>query len=77
LLSPATAQEISSIVKLANQQLIPVIPRGGGTGLSGGALPVYGGICISMERFKNIVEIDEENLQATVEPGVITQVLSG
>lgn len=74
IVKPGTAQEISSIVKLANQQLIPVIPRGGGTGLSGGALPVYGGICISMERFKNIVEIDEENLQATVEPGVITQV---
>ncbi len=74
IVKPGTAQEISSIVKLANQQLIPVIPRGGGTGLSGGALPVYGGICISMERFKNIVEIDEENLQATVEHGVITQV---
>ncbi|MBK6506935.1 MAG: FAD-binding protein [Ignavibacteria bacterium] len=74
IVKPATAHEISSIVKLANELLIPVIPRGGGTGLSGGALPVYGGICISMERFKKIIEIDEENLQAIVEPGVITQV---
>lgn len=74
IVKPSSANEISSIVILANQHLIPVIPRGGGTGLSGGALPVYGGICISMERFKKIIEIDEENLQAIVEPGVITQV---
>ncbi len=75
IVKPSTSKEISEIVRLANEHLIPVIPRGGGTGLSGGALPIYGGICISMERFKKIIEIDEENLQATVEPGVITQVL--
>lgn len=72
---PASAEEISSIVRLANVHSVPVIPRGGGTGLSGGALPVYGGICVSMERFRKIIEIDTENLQAVVEPGVITQVL--
>jgi glycolate oxidase len=61
-------------LQLCNQELIPVTPRGAGTGLSGGALPVFGGIVVSMERFNEILEIDERNLQATVEPGVINQV---
>ncbi|HQY52391.1 MAG TPA: FAD-linked oxidase C-terminal domain-containing protein [Ignavibacteria bacterium] len=74
IIKPADAKEISEILKLANIHLIPVVPRGGGTGLSGGALPLYGGICLSMERFKKIIEIDCENYQATVEPGVITQI---
>ena len=74
VVKPSTAEQISDILKLANENLIPVIPRGGGTGLSGGALPVEGGICISMERFNRILEIDENNFQAIVEPGVITQV---
>jgi glycolate oxidase len=69
-----SAEQISSILKLANEYKIPVVPRGGGTGLSGGALPLFGGICLSMERFKKIIEIDEENFQAVVQPGVITQV---
>lgn len=70
---PANAEEISSIMRLCNENLIPVTPRGAGTGLSGGALPVHKGVVISMERLNNIIEIDERNLQATVEPGVITQ----
>ena len=70
---PRTAQEISAIIKLANIENIPVTPRGAGTGLSGGALAIYGGICLSMERFNKILEIDERNLQATVEPGVINE----
>lgn len=74
IVKPDSAEQISSIIKLANENNIPVIPRGGGTGLSGGALPVEGGICISMERFNRILEIDENNFQAVVEPGVITQV---
>jgi glycolate oxidase len=74
VVKPLNAEEISKILILANENLIPVIPRGGGTGLSGGALPVLGGICISMERFNKILEIDENNFQAIVEPGVITQV---
>jgi glycolate oxidase len=61
-------------LKLANEFHIPVVPRGGGTGLSGGALSIYGGICISMERFNRILEIDDKNFQAVVEPGVITQI---
>lgn len=71
---PRTALEISAILKLANEKCIPVTPRGAGTGLSGGALPVYGGIVLSTERMNSIIEIDEKNLQATVEPGVINQV---
>lgn len=71
VVKPKTVSEISSIMKLANEYKIPVTVRGAGTGLSGAALPIYGGIVISMERFNNILQIDERNLQATVEPGVI------
>lgn len=74
VVKPRTAEEISKILILCNREMIPVTPRGAGTGLSGGALPVFGGIVISMERFNTILEIDERNLQATVEPGVINQV---
>ncbi len=74
VIKPANSKEVSEIVKYANEHNLPVTPRGGGTGLSGGALAVHGGIVLSMERFNKIVFIDERNLQATVEPGVITQV---
>jgi glycolate oxidase len=74
VLKPASAEQISKILKICNQYHIPVTPRGGGTGLSGGALPIHKGIVISMERFNKILEIDELNLQATVEPGVITEI---
>jgi glycolate oxidase len=62
-------------MQLANKHLIPVTPRGAGTGLTGGALPHLGGLVIAMERFNSILEIDERNLQVTTEPGVITEVL--
>jgi glycolate oxidase len=75
VLLPRTEIEISSILKYCNENKIPVTPRGAGTGLSGGALPVYGGVCISMKRFNSIIKIDEENLQIIVEPGVITEEL--
>lgn len=74
VVKPRHALEISKIMLLANKYVIPVTPRGAGTGLSGGALPVYGGIVLSTERLNTIIEIDERNLQATVEPGVINQV---
>lgn len=74
IVKPSDAVEVSAIMKFANEHKIPVVPRGGGTGLSGGALAVYGGICLSMEKFKKIIEIDAENFQAVVEPGVVTQV---
>jgi glycolate oxidase len=74
VVKPRTAQQISELLKLCNEHLIPVTPRGGGTGLSGAALPVHGGLLISMENLNKIIDIDERNLQATVEPGVITEV---
>jgi glycolate oxidase len=74
VLKAANAEQISQIVKLCHENFIPVTPRGAGTGLSGGALPVHGGVVISTERLNKILEIDERNLQATVEPGVINEV---
>ncbi|HVV53779.1 MAG TPA: FAD-binding oxidoreductase, partial [Mucilaginibacter sp.] len=71
---PATPEQVSALMKLCNEHLVPVTVRGAGTGLSGGALAVKGGLLISMERFNHILGIDEANLQATVEPGVITEV---
>lgn len=73
VVTPSSTDQVSAILKLANEHHLPVTPRGGGTGLSGGALPVRGGICLSMKRFNRILEIDEKNFQVTVEPGVITQ----
>ena len=75
VVKPRTAEEISAIMKLANRERIAVTPRAAGTGLSGGALAVHGGICLSVERMNSIIHIDERNLQVTTEPGVITQVL--
>jgi len=75
VVKPRTAEEISEIMKICNRDIIPVTPRGGGTGLSGGALPHLGGVLLSMERLNSILEIDERNLQVTTEPGVITEVL--
>lgn len=74
VLKPHTTAQVSQIMKICNEHHIPVTPRGGGTGLSGGALPVFKGVVLSMERFNQILSIDELNLQATVEPGVITEV---
>jgi glycolate oxidase len=64
--------QVSEIFKLAQQERIPVTPRGAGYGLSGGAVPAFGGILLSMEKMNHILEIDKENLMVTVEPGVIT-----
>lgn len=75
VLKPNTVNQVSEILILANANTIPVTPIGAKTGLSGGALSLFGGIGLSMERFNSIIEIDEKNLQVTVEPGVITQVL--
>ncbi|HEX2606580.1 MAG TPA: FAD-linked oxidase C-terminal domain-containing protein [Flavisolibacter sp.] len=75
VLKPGTTEEISRILKVCNQHKIPVTPRGGGTGLSGGALPHLGGVLLSIERLNKILTIDERNLQVITEPGVITEVL--
>jgi len=73
IIKPSGESEISKILKIANFYKIPVTPRGGGTGLSGGALPYLGGISLSLERMNKIIKIDENNFQITVEPGVVTE----
>jgi glycolate oxidase len=62
---------VSQVLQYCNTHLIPVTPRGAGTGLSGGALPVMGGVLLSLHKMNKIIAIDQDNLQATVEPGVI------
>jgi glycolate oxidase len=76
VVKPASAQEISAIMVLANRELIPVTPRGAGSGLSGGATPIYGGIVLSVERMNRILEIDRDNLVVVVEPGVVTNTIN-
>ena len=68
----ATVEDVSSIVKLANRWKIPVLPRGAGSGFTGGTLPVHGGIVLVLTRMDRILDIDTENLTAEVEPGVVT-----
>lgn len=75
VVKPATSQEVSAIMRLANEDNIPVVPIGARTGLSGGMLSIKPGIGLALERMNAIIDIDERNLQVTVEPGVITQVL--
>lgn len=70
VVKPTNTEEISQIVKLANKERFPVTPRGGGTGLVAGCVPVYGGVVLLLENMNNVLEIDKENLMATVEPGV-------
>lgn len=75
VVKPTSVNEVSAIMRFCNEHEIPVTPAGARTGLSGGALPVRGGVLLSMEKFNRILSIDEDNLQVTTEPGVITQVL--
>lgn len=75
VVKPQSAEEIATIMKWANANNIPVTPIGGRTGLSGGALPISGGIALATDRLNRILTIDEQNLQVITEPGVITQVL--
>lgn len=75
VVKPSSTEQVSELLKLCNRLSIPVTPRGAGTGLCGGALAVHGGLMISMENFNRIIEIDERNLQATVESGVVTEEL--
>jgi len=75
VLKPGTTDEVSKVIAHCNNRSIPVTAIGARTGLSGGALCVYEGVALSMERFNKILKIDESNQQVIVEPGVITQVL--
>lgn len=70
---PSDANQISSIVKLLSSKNIPFVPRGAGTGLSGGCLPVQGGVVIALTKMNNILEVDYENRLAVLEPGVVNQ----
>jgi glycolate oxidase len=75
VVKPTTSKEIQEIIRLATLEKIPLTPRGKGTGLSGGAVPIYGGIVLSCERMERILDIDHENLMVVTEPGIITGVL--
>lgn len=73
VLQPISTAEVSAILQFCNTHKIAVTPRGAGTGLSGGCLPVQGGVVLDMKRMNRILEIDTENCQITTEPGVITE----
>jgi len=70
VVKPDNSNSVADILKLANQRVIPVTPRGGGTGVCGGAIPIYKGIVLSLERMNRIIEIDSDNFVATVEAGL-------
>ncbi|SHJ36710.1 glycolate oxidase [Dethiosulfatibacter aminovorans DSM 17477] len=72
VITPRTAEEISEVVKLANRHLIPITPRGAGSGLSGGAIPTFGGILLSIEKMNKVIEVDYDNMMIVVEPGLVT-----
>jgi len=73
IVHPASAEEVSRVLRLANAEKIPVFPRGAGSGFSGGALPKGGGIVVVTTRMNRIIRIDSDNLVAEVEPGVVTE----
>ncbi|HEY4383121.1 MAG TPA: FAD-linked oxidase C-terminal domain-containing protein [Ktedonobacteraceae bacterium] len=73
---PASSEEIASIVKLARRYQVPIVPRGAGTGLSGGAVPIHGGIVIVFARMNRILDVDYANLRATIQPGLVNLHLS-
>ena len=69
---PANTRDVSEVARLCNTERVPLVPRGAGTGYTGGAVPLHGGVVLSLERMNRILEIDEANLVAVVEPNVIT-----
>ncbi|MCY2924888.1 MAG: FAD-binding protein [Planctomycetota bacterium] len=69
---PDSTEQVAAIMKLANREHVPVTPRGAGSGLSGGAVPLHGGIVLLVDRMNRILEIDPENMMVVVEPGVVT-----
>jgi len=72
---PENTQQVAEVVKIANRENIPIVARGAGTGLACAAVPLKGGIVLSLERFNKILEIDKENMFMVVEPGVTTAVV--
>ncbi len=71
VVKPAEKKEIVEVLRLANKKKVPLTPRGGGTGLSGGAIPLKGGIVLSLERMNRILDIDTANSMAVLQAGVI------
>src|ERR1700674_3189427 len=73
---PATTEQVAGVIRVAARHRIPVVPRGAGTGLSGGAVTIRGGIALQVTRMRRILEIDPVTKTALVEPGVVNQELS-
>jgi glycolate oxidase len=69
---PDGVEEVSAVMRLCGAHGVPLVPRGGGTGYTGGSVPSHGGVVLSLERMNRILELDEENLVVVVEPNVIT-----
>ena len=72
IVSPRNTQEIAEIVKLCSEFKIPIVPRGSGTNLCAGTCPTEGGLVLLFKHMNQIIDIDEENLTITVQPGIIT-----
>lgn len=75
VLQPISTEEVSAILAYCNEQTLPIVARGAGTGLSGGALPILGGVVLDFKRMNQIIHIDTANFQVTTQPGVITEEL--
>ncbi len=73
---PTTSEQVAQVVKLANRARIPITPRGAGSGLSGGAIPVFGGILLSLEKLNRLLELDLDTMTVTVEAGMVTNDLA-
>ncbi len=76
VVSPMSAEQVAEVVKIASRYKLSIYPRGAGTNLSGGTIPIEGGIVLSMLHLNKIIEVDQDNLTATVQPGVIIQALN-
>jgi len=76
VVSPLSTEQVAEVVKIANRHHVPIYPRGSGTNLSGGTIPIGGGIVLSMLNLNKILEVDQDNLTATVQPGLIIQALN-
>ena len=75
VVQPGSTEEVAAVARHCHEMRVPLVPRGGGTGYTGGAVPVAGGVVLSLERLSRILDIDEENLLAIVEPNVVTATL--
>lgn len=72
VVTPVSTAQVAEVVRLANRLRVPITPRGAGSGLSGGAIPVFGGIVLSLEKMNRVIEIDYANMTITAEAGIVT-----